>query len=78
MTSRSIALGKIRSTSLVPLTIFLPSGVVIRTGGISELSGAAVNAALNLNMSGHLRGFLALTTLPVARSIRDYLRPSHR
>src|SRR5919201_763661 len=56
--------------------MLLPSGKVIRTGGMSFTScGDSTNIERKSNSFPHFLGFLALATLPVCLSTTAYVRP---
>src|ERR687886_985574 len=55
--------------------MLLPSGKVIRTGGIScTLCGESINIERKSKRLPHFLGFLALATLPVCLSTTAYVR----
>src|ERR687886_2961384 len=55
--------------------MLLPSGKVIRTGGIScTLCGESINIERKSNNLPHFLGFLALAALPVCLSTTAYVR----
>src|SRR6266481_6341431 len=57
------------------LVTTVPSGRIIRTGGAARATlGGSTKLARQSKRRAHLRGFLALATLPVAGSRRAYTR----
>src|SRR5438094_984830 len=69
-TSRPSARDRVASTSASSLLTIMPSGSVMRMGGISSPTrGASMYAARKLKRLGHFFGFLALATLPVYTAV---------
>src|SRR3990172_6937747 len=74
-TSRASRLERIRLRSDWWLATSVPSGSVIRTGGILlPKRGGSMKAARQSKSFAHLRGFFTLATLPLVGSTNAYTR----